>query len=259
MKNNCKKTTKKYSADPRVKILLIVLLTTLAVLAKDIMYLGIVVILSIIADCCFKADIISLFKRLKHFFWLVIFISIVQSLSIKGGESLIYIKDVVLLSTRGIQFAVEFIFRMSIIVFAGGIATTSEGQEFMDGLLKMRLPYEFVFMATIALRYLPLFREEFTSRLNAIYIRGINIKKLKFSKKLKIYGAIIAPTVAGSVLKSQELSKSIEARGFRAMKKRTMLRYIKFNLCDYVICLFAILSFLVYLGLMYSYGQIVIL
>lgn len=168
--------------DPRVKLLMIVLLTTLAVLAKDIGYLAIVVAFALILDLCFRIDILNAFKRIKHLISLLVFIAIVQSLTVKGGTVLIHVKNVNLLTTRGIQFSLEFILRMSIIIFAGLIASTTDGREMTDGLLKMHMPYELAFMSSIALRFLPVFREEFSSRMNAISMRGVDIKKLRLKK-----------------------------------------------------------------------------
>lgn len=245
--------------DPRVKLLTIVLLTTLAVLAKDIAYLAIVVFVALIVDLLLKIDILSAFKRLRYFIWLLIFIAVVQSLTIKGGTVLAHIGNVNLLTTRGIEFAVEFILRMSVIVLAGLIATTADGREMTDGLLKMHLPYELAFMSSIALRFIPVFREEFSARLNAISMRGIDIKRLGLIKKLKVYGYLISPTVSGCILRSEELAKSMSSRGFRAEKKRTMLRELKMTALDWFLVVLAVSSATAYLTLMYLYGTLVTL
>ncbi len=243
--------------DPRVKLLIIVLLTTLAVLAKDVAYLSVIVFAALIVTLCLKVDILSAFKRIRHFVWLLIFIAIVQSLTIKGGTVLLHIGNLNLLTTRGIQFALEFILRMSIIVLAGLIATTAEGREMTEGLLLMRMPYELAFMSSIALRFLPVLREEFSSRMNAISMRGIDIKKLGLIKKIKVYAYLISPTVSGCIIRSGELSKSLLSRGFRAEKKRTMLKEFKMSAQDWAIVIVALLLTACYLAAMYVHGTIV--
>ncbi len=128
--------------DPRVKLLFIVLLTTLAVLAKDVIYLGIILLVSISINLCLKTELLMAIKRLRHFLGVLLFIAIVQSLTIKGGTVLIPIGNIALLSTKGLQFSLEFILRMSIILLSGLIAASTEGREMIDGLLKLKIPYE---------------------------------------------------------------------------------------------------------------------
>lgn len=234
---------------------MIVLLTTLAVLAKDIAYLAIIVGIALIVDLCLKIDVLTAFKRLKHFLWLLIFIGIVQSLTIKGGTVLLHVGSVNLLTTRGIQFALEFILRMSVIVFAGLIASTTDGREMADGLVMMHMPYELAFMSSIAIKFIPVFREEFSNRMYAISMRGIDLKKIGLIKKLRVYGYLIAPTVSGCVLRSEELAKSMQSRGFRAAKKRTMLRNLKMTSLDWLLVVLCLLTAAAYLTFMYIYGM----
>jgi energy-coupling factor transport system permease protein len=243
--------------DPRVKLLVIVLLTTLAVLAKDVIYLAVVVLAALLINILLKTDLASAFKRLRHFLWLLLFIALVQSLTIKGGTVLLHIGGANLLTTRGIQFAVEFILRMGVIVFAGLIATTTDGREMTDGLLKMHMPYELAFMSGIALRFLPVFREEFSARLNAISMRGIDLKKIGLFKKLKLYAYLISPTVSGCIIRSGELAKSMQSRGFRANKKRTMLRELKMTAKDWTIIAVSLILTACYLCAMYIHGTLV--
>lgn len=238
---------------------MIVLLTTLAVLAKDVAYLAIIAGIALIVDLCFKIDMLTAIKRLRRFLWLLLFIGIVQSLTIKGGTVLLHVGSVNLLTTRGIQFALEFILRMSIIVFAGLIAATADGREMTDGLLMLHMPYELAFMSAVALRFIPVFKEEFSSRINAISMRGIDLKKITLIKKLKVYGYLIAPTVSGCVLRSDELAKSMRSRGFRAAKKRTMLRELKMTSLDWILVVLCLLTATVYLAFMYICGTLVTL
>ncbi len=246
-------------ADPRVKLLYIILLTTLAVLAKDIAYLAIVVAAGIIIDLALKAEILDALQRIHHFLWLLVFIGIVQSLTVKGGTVLLNIGKINLLTTKGIESALEFILRMSVIVLSGLIAASTDGREMADALLKLKVPYELVFMSGIALRFLPVFREEFSARMNAIAMRGIVIKKLPIISKLKLYGYLVSPTVSGCVLRSEELSRSMISRGFRAEKRRTMYRELRFSARDWCLTALALLLASAYLYCMYRFGEIIAL
>lgn len=243
--------------DPRTRLLLIILITTLAVLAKDTVYLAVVCIGAVIINLALRLDILSTLKRLKYFFTLIVFIALVQSLTVKGGTPLIKIGGFVLLSTKGIIFAAEFMLRMSIILFAGLIASSANGREMTDGLLKLGMPYEFAFMSAITLRFLPVFRAEFASRINALSLRGIDIKRLPLGKKLKLYGYLIAPVISSCVLKSEALALAMTARGFGANPKRTMLRELRLTYKDWLVIILSLLLTAAYLSFMYSYGLII--
>jgi energy-coupling factor transport system permease protein len=220
--------------DPRVKLIYILLLTTLAILAKDVIYISAIVLVTIIVNICLGTNILRAIKRISFYVSFIVFITLVQSLTVKGGTPLIYIGSFVFVSTTGIIFALEFLLRMLVIILSGIIATSTDGREMADGMQKMGVPYEFVFMSGIALRFFPIFSDEFRARLNAITMRGINIKKLPFRKKIRLYGYLMSPTISGCVLRSEQLSISVEARGFRALQHRTMYRELKMGLYDWL-------------------------
>jgi energy-coupling factor transport system permease protein len=89
-------------------------------------------------------------------------------------------------------------------------------------------------MTGIAIRFIPIFREEFKDRLNAVSMRGIDVKRQSLGKKLKLYSYIITPVVQGCIFKSREISEAARARAFRAYKKRTAYRIIKLGAADYI-------------------------
>lgn len=244
--------------DPRVKLLYIILLTTLAVLAKDFVYLSGVVLAAIIVNVTLGVNMLDGAKRLRHFLSIVVFITLVQSLTVKGGTTLIHIGTVNFITTKGLIFALEFLLRMLVIILSGLIASSTDGREMADGLSKLGLPYEFVFMSGIALRFIPIFSEEFRARLNALTMRGINIKKLPLGRKIKLYGYLVSPTISGCIVRSEELAKSVESRGFRAEKKRTMYREFKMSVGDWLVVFIGLVLSAGFLFVNYYFGAIFI-
>lgn len=241
--------------DPRARLTLILLLSTLAVLAKDVGWLLAAAGAAILTALALKLNLLYAAKRLRHFVSLLVFIALVQSLTVKGGTVLLHIGSVQLLTVRGLGFALEFVLRMGILMITALIASAAEGREMIDGLLTLRMPYELAFMSAVALRYLPVFRDEFTNRINALALRGIDIKRLPFGKKLKVYGYLLTPAVLGSMQKAEELARAMNARGFGAYKKRTMLRELKLTWRDIAVILAALVFAAAYLAVMYTFGS----
>lgn len=243
--------------DPRTKLLLIATLTTLAVFALDVFYLMAVLLTTIIVNILLKADILSAIKRLKTIISLIIFIAIVQSLTVKEGASLIKIANFNLITTGGLLNGAEFALRMGIIIFASVIASTEKGRGMIDALIKLKIPYEIAFMVSVTIRFIPVFRNEFAARLTALKLRGIDIKKLKFNKKLKAYSYLLAPAVTGSMLKSRTLAAAMESRGFRAYKKRTMLSALRLKYIDYAVIIITIAYIAAFIYASFEYGGII--
>lgn len=242
--------------DPRAKILLIVCLTTLAVIALDIIYLAIVFCIALAVNIFLKTELLGALKKMRYLISLIVFISLVQSLTVKGGIPLLYIKNVVFVSTKGLLYGGEFTLRMSIVIFSSLIAMSSGSREMIDGLIKMRIPYEIAFMASITLRFLPLLRDEFVNRLNALKLRGFDLKRAGLMKKLKIYSYLLAPTVSGSMIRSRELAESIETRGFRAYGSRTALRELRLKTVDYFVIIFTLICSIGFAVIMFWKGAL---
>ncbi len=242
--------------DPRVKLVAILLFSTLAVLAKDVIYLSVAVFLVIVFNALLKNNPVPSLKRIKGLLSLLIFISILQSIFIKGGKPLIYIKSFTLLSTKGLLYGAEFLLRMIIIIFSGLIAMSSSGREMVDGMIKLHIPYELAFMTTISINFLPALKNEFTTRLNAITLRGIEIKKLSLGKKIKLFSYLLSPVLSGCILKSKDLSLALLSKAYGADKKRTMLRELKLTFIDWLVIIVLLLTSGVYLYFMYTLGGI---
>lgn len=252
------KDAKKLKLDARTKLIMIVLISTISVLSRDIIFLGGAFLIALVVDICLKVDLLVAVKRMRHLLSLIIFIAIVQSLFMRTGQKLVYIGNVTFVTTGGLLAGGEFVLRMSIIILAGLIATTSENREMVDGMIKMKLPYEFAFMVSVALRFIPLFREEFTNRLNAIAMRGIDIKKIGIGKRIKVYTYMLSPTVTSTVIRSRELAVAMESKAFRAYKKRSMLRVMTMHWYDWALIVFFILLSAAFLYFNYTIGGTVI-
>src|SRR5690606_22844110 len=110
--------------------------------------------------------------------------------------------------------AIEFILRLSVIISSSAIITTSSSREIVQGLIQFHIPYEIAFMVSVSIRFLPVFRDEIMDMIIAIQLRGIDLKRVRFNEKLRIYRYIFVPVVINSLLKAKQLSAAMEMRGF---------------------------------------------
>jgi energy-coupling factor transport system permease protein len=117
------------------------------------------------------------------------------------------------------------------------LLTTFSSRDFVLGLVQWRVPYELAFMVSIALRFLPIFKDELINVVTAVQLRGVELNKIPWGQKLAMYRRLALPIVYGAMIKAQQLAIAMEARGFRAYPQRTYLRRLEFYWADYVVML----------------------
>ena len=242
----------KNKIDPRTTILTIVIISTLSVLAINVYYLFAIFLIALLVNLIFGLNPFLAIYRMRRLLSLIVFIALFQSLTTSKGVSLIEVFGVKLVTSEGAISSLSFVLRMGILMLAVLLGSNHDSREMIDGLVKLRVPYELAFMTGIALKFIPLFRQEFADRINAVSLRGINIKKLRISKKAKLYSYILVPAISGSIIKSRDIASSMETRGFRAYPTRTSLRELKMTIIDYtlmglVVLIFAFIIYLMFI------------
>jgi energy-coupling factor transport system permease protein len=134
---------------------------------------------------------------------------------------------------QGLFFATQFI----ILIFAGILfAMTTSPRDLMLSLTKMKIPYEFAFMLTLALRFVPVITREINHVMDAQKARAYKIKLSPIHpiQSSKTFIPILIPTFHILLIKSFDLSLSVEARAFRAYKTRTTSPRLRLKLADYI-------------------------
>ena len=100
---------------------------------------------------------------------------------------------------------------------------------------KFHLPYEYAFMLTTALRFVPNFLADSAITLDAQSCRGYS-NRGNAVKRLMSYVVVIRPLVMRAVAKSETLALSMELKGFGANTYKNMPQQ-KLGLADYLVLL----------------------
>lgn len=233
--------------DPRTKIVIVLSLSTLSLIYDDISMLIVFLSISCLCSVLMNSNLIAILVRLKKLICVMAAIAIVQSLFIKTGNPILKIGTFTLLTDYGIIKSLEFVLRLGIIIVSAAIITTSSSREIVQGLVQWRCPYEIAFMVSVAIRFLPIFKEEMTDMVIAIQLRGIDLKRVKLEKKIKVYKYILFPIVTNSILKAKELSTAMEMRGFRAYPSRTSYMTLKMQNIDYIVIIISFIFAILFL------------
>lgn len=234
MKNN--------DLDPRTKLVIILILSTLAILYEDLLSLTLILMATIAAALYINRSFISLMIKLKKLIGVMVAIAFVQSLFTRAGVPIISLGSLPLMTDYGIIQAVEFVLRLSIIIISSAIIITSSSREIVQGLIQMKVPYEIAFMVSLSIKLLPIFKDELVDMVTALQLRGVDFKRVGLKEKLKVYRYLFLPIITNSILKARDLSMAMEMKGFRAMPQRTSFKVLKMETKDYLFIFMSLMT-----------------
>ncbi|HWQ42090.1 MAG TPA: energy-coupling factor transporter transmembrane component T [Desulfosporosinus sp.] len=223
--------------DPRTKMVIVLCLSTLALIYNTpgrllLLLAGTVILLLIL-----RLKLGEFLGYIRKFLPLFIFLLLVQSIFTRGGEVLLTMGTVPLITTKGLELGISVVLRMMVVIASAVLLTTSNSRDIVLGMVHWKFPYEIAFMFSVSLRFLPTFREELSNVITAVQLRGVELKKVPWGRKIALYRCLFFPVAYGAIEKAQQLSIAMETRGFRAYPQRTYLRKLQFGSKDYVLSL----------------------
>ena len=102
-------------------------------------------------------------------------------------------------------------------------------------LEQTRVPYEFAFAFTTAVRFVPVLAEEAQTIMDAQKARGLELEKGGLLKRIRNYVPVLIPLIVSAIRRSLELAEAMESRAWGATKKRTNLYALKLHRGDFVL------------------------
>lgn len=221
--------------DPRILLLYAACLSTMGVLIETTWLLACVFAVSVLFDMVLRTDMLMIAGKLRGFIGLIIIIAFLQSIFTNHGQAVLSIENVNILTTGGLLLAANTLLRIGIVIASASVFTLTTSRMMIQGLIQLKVPYEIAFMASVALRFMPVFSEEFRDTVTAIQLRGVDLKKIPVRKKIKLYGSILTPVIFWAMDRAQKLSWTMELRAFRAYPKRTSRITLRFKKSDYAL------------------------
>ena len=102
-------------------------------------------------------------------------------------------------------------------------------------LEQTRVPYEFTFAFTTAVRFVPVLAEEAQTIMDAQKARGLELERGNFLKRIRNYIPILIPLIVSAIRRSLELAEAMESRAWGATKNRTNLYELKMHKGDFIL------------------------
>ncbi len=102
-------------------------------------------------------------------------------------------------------------------------------------LEESKVPYEFAFAFTTAVRFVPVLAEEAQTIMDAQKARGLELEKGGLLKRIRNYVPVLIPLIVSAIRRSLELAEAMESRAWGATKHRTNLYALKLHKGDFVL------------------------
>ena len=137
------------------------------------------------------------------------------------------------LTAANVESALAFTLRFIVLVESFSVFFLTTSPDHLGLALELtRVPYEFAFAFTTAVRFVPVLAEEAQTIMDAQKARGLELEKGNFMKRIKNYIPVLIPLIVSAIRRSLELAEAMESRAWGATKKRTNLYALKLHRGD---------------------------
>ncbi len=232
-----------HKADPRVKLISVILYITVIFLAKNMFSFALLILSAIALIIISRIPIKIITKGMKPLILILVFTAILNIFWLQG-DTLVFEFGIIHIYLEGIMTAIFMIIRITILLIGTSviltytttpIALTDGLEQLLEPLKKTKLPvHEFSMMMTIALRFIPTLIEETDKIMNAQKARGADIGSGGIMQRAKALIPILIPLFISAFRRADELSTAMECRCYRGGEGRTRMSKLKLRAGDVV-------------------------
>jgi len=233
-----------HNLDPRVKFIYVIVIFVAAILFSEI--------LPLIALFLLQIPFVLLARVQKQWLRSLRGAAFLASFIFAVNIATKFFTAGYMLTATDFEFSAAMTLRFVVLVesFSVFFLTTSPDHLGL-ALEQTRIPYEFAFAFTTAVRFVPVLAEEAQTIMDAQKARGLEMEKGNFLKRIRNYVPVLIPLIVSAIRRSLELAEAMESRAWGASKKRTNLYALKLGRGDLALLAITIciLAFSIYLRL----------
>ncbi len=229
--------------DPRLKIILMVLLVVMLFVCSGFTSLGIFIFFTLVILLLSKVSIKFYFKNIKVIIPIIIFTSLLNLFYTQTGIKYTLFWNISIWS-GGISRAVFMSVRVLLLILISSVLTyTTTPNDITDALERLLKPLKLIgmgsavhtvsMMMTIALRFIPTLIDETDKIMNAQKARGADMESGGFIRRIKALLPILIPLLISSVRRAYELAEAMECRCYNGGQGRQRMKQMRFYVRDY--------------------------
>ncbi len=212
--------------DPRVKLLISVLLFVTTLLVGSIYLLAVVI--------AFMIAVSAVAKVLKRVGRTMIFTA--------AFSAFIFLVNILI--TRNLFASALYAFRFIAIVVSTSLFFITTSPDELEQVMKtFRLPRDVVFAFVTAVRFIPVMMLDTMQIMDAQKSRGLELDKGNFFRRVRNMIPVLIPLVVNSVIRSGELAEAMESRAYGAVPRPTSLVEYRASRADKAVAALAVLFF----------------
>jgi energy-coupling factor transport system permease protein len=217
-----------HNLDPRVKFVYVICIFVAAILFRDILPMVVLFVMQL--PFVFLARVQRQWLRsLRGAAFLAAFIFIINIVTT-------YFTKGYTIPVADAENAVAMTLRFVVLVESFSVFFLTTSPDHLGLALETsRVPYEFAFAFTTAVRFVPVLAEEAQTIMDAQKARGLELEKGGLLKRIRNYIPILIPLIVSAIRRSLELAEAMESRAWGACKKRTNLFALRLHKGDYAL------------------------
>lgn len=233
-----------HKADPRQKMISMILLIVFVFVATNFISLGLVTLVTICLMIASKIPLKMYLKNIKSILPIIILTSLLNMFYVESG-TLLFSWWIIKITTGGIIKAVFVTLRVIILILISAVFSYSTSPTSLTGAIESLLKplsaiglknavHTIAMTMTIALRFIPTLLEETSKIMNAQKARGTDFETGGLIKRIKALLPILIPLLISSVRRAYELAEAMECRCYSGAKDRTKYRLLHYTKIDIV-------------------------
>ena len=241
-----------HRADPRMKIVLLIVLIVFIFLSKNMFSLAFSFLFVLAVLLISKVPIKIYLKNLKAILPILIFTSLINIFYSDSSSTELFSIWKLTVTDTGIYRAVFMATRIILLIFISSVLTyTTTPNDLTDALEKLLSPLKFIglksavhtlaMMMTIALRFIPTLIEVAEKIMNAQKARGADFENGSLKERAKALIPILIPLLISSVRRAYELAEAMECRCYNGGEGKTRMKQLKLKSRDYLMAFTAVL------------------
>ena len=231
--------------DPRTKIIALFIVIIAIFIPSSwwcYLFLGVILLITVLMS---GLKLSFVFKAFKPMMFMMVFLLVVNLISVKTGYVLISIGSFEIWSDAIFNTLFIVVRLLLMIMLTTCLTATTKPLDLTLGieylltpLKKLHFPaHEVAMMISIALRFIPTIIEETMRIMNSQKSRGVDFEEGKLKEKIQAILSLVVPLFSVAFERAYELADAMEARGYIPGAERTRYRKLKYRIADYLFIL----------------------
>ena len=234
-----------HSLDPRTKIIALFIVIIAIFIPSSwwcYLFLGVILLITVLMS---GLKLSFVFKAFKPMMFMMVFLLVVNMISVKTGYVLISIGSFEIWSDAIFNTLFIVVRLLLMIMLTTCLTATTKPLDLTLGIEYLLTPlkrlhfpaHEVAMMISIALRFIPTIIEETMRIMNSQKSRGVDFEEGKLKEKIQAILSLVVPLFSVAFERAYELADAMEARGYIPGAERTRYRKLKYIIADYLFIL----------------------